>query len=134
MDIDTFTELADAMAEEIPPALLEGLNGGIAIEARAERRSDDPPGVYLLGEYITDDLLGCFIVLYYGSFRRLFRGEPDEVWANELRTTLRHEVRHHVEARAGLHDLDDDDDEQLRRLWQEWAGEDDGEPQTRVED
>lgn len=108
------------MVDQIPPPLLEGLNGGIAIRKSACRRPDDPPGVCLLGEYIVDEALGSLIMLYHGSFRRLFRGEPPEVWENELWETLRHEVRHHVEARAGLWDLNYEDEADLRRLWSEW--------------
>lgn len=108
------------MVDRIPPPLLEGLNGGITIRRHAHRRPDDPPGVHLLGEYVSDESIGCLIILYYGSFRRLFRGEPPELWEAELWETLRHEVRHHVEACAGLYDLDLEDVADLRHLWAEW--------------
>jgi len=38
----------------------------------------------------------------------------------ELAITLRHELRHHLETRAGLSDLDREDMEELQRLWDEW--------------
>lgn len=120
MDIEAFTALADKLAEEIPEPLLAGLDGGIAIKEGARRRPGDPPGVYLMGEYVSDETLGNFILIYYGSFRRVLGDAPDAVWEQELWETLRHEIRHHVEARAGLADLDLEDAAELERFWREW--------------
>lgn len=117
MHIDAFTRLADRLLSQVPPALLAGLNGGIQIDEEAVHRPGDPPDVYILGEYVTDDYLGCFIVLYYGSFAALF--DDRESIEIELWTTLLHEIRHHVEARAGIGDLDREDLAEWRRLWQE---------------
>lgn len=105
--------------ERVPEPLVEGLNGGVAIRRRAMRRKGDPAGVCILGEYVTDPVLGCYIVIYWGSFAELFAGEPDEVWEQELWDTIRHELRHHVEERAGVGDLDLEDEaelEQMRRV------------------
>lgn len=120
MEFEAFADLAETIADGIPPALLEGLNGGILIERKTRRRSEDPPGVYLLGEYIAEAYVGPLIAIYYGSFRRLLAGQPPAVWEEELRRTLLHEVRHHMEARAGLADLEREDAEDLARLWRDW--------------
>ena len=120
MDFDRFTELADQMMEQVPAPLLKGLTGGVVVRREARRRRDDPPGVYLLGEYVSDEFLGAFIVLYYGSFRRVLAGRPPAVWAQELWETLRHELRHHIEARAGVRDLEREDEAFLQQLWAEW--------------
>lgn len=119
MEIKRFTELADRLMERIPEPLLEGLNGGVAIRRRAMRRQGDPAGVYILGEYITDHALGCYIVIYWGSFAELFADEPDEVWEKELWDTIRHELRHHIEVRAGEADLDIEDEVELEQMRQE---------------
>ncbi|BAS26453.1 metallopeptidase family protein [Limnochorda pilosa] len=121
MTFDAFADAADQLAEQIPPELLEGLNGGIQVSREERRNPGDPPDVRILGEYVTDPYLGAQILLYHGSFRRLFATEPEEVWLEELATTLRHELRHHMENRAGLEDLDREDVEELRRLWEEWV-------------
>lgn len=126
MDFEEFADLAEAVADSLPPALLEGLSGGIVIEKKTRRRSEDPPGVYLLGEYVTEEYLGPLILLYYGSFRRVLAGEPRAVWEEELRRTLLHEVRHHLEARAGVDDLGREDRQELERLWREAAERDRG--------
>lgn len=118
MDLDRFTQLANELMGRVPEPILEGLNGGVAIRRRAMRRKDDPSGVYILGEYITDPAMGCFIVIYWGSFAELFAGEPDEVWEKELWDTIRHELRHHVENRAGVIDLDLEDEAELAQMRQ----------------
>lgn len=116
MDIDRFTALADRLMEQVPAPLLEGLNGGVAVRRRAMRRPDDPPGVFVLGEYFADAFMGSYIMLYYGSFCELFGEEPDSVWEAELWETIRHELRHHVEQRAGVADLDWEDEADIARF------------------
>ncbi len=115
MSYAEFEALTGEMLDTVPPALLEGLNGGIMVKRGARRRRGDPPGVYLLGEYVTDPFLGCFIILYYGSFLRVF-GADRAAWEEELWTTLKHEIRHHAEARAGIRDLEREDLKQLEEL------------------
>lgn len=121
VDFESFANLAERLAAEIPAPLLADLNGGVIVERRSRRRPEDPPGVFLLGEYVTDEYIGATVYIYHGSFRRLFAGEPEVVWERELRTTLLHEVRHHVEARAGVADLALEDLAELARLWRESA-------------
>lgn len=113
MDIEPFTRRLERMMDDVPEALLRDLNGGVTVSEQAHRRKDDPPGVYILGEYITDPYLGALVVLYHGSFARLFAGGTDALWEKEMWDTLRHELRHHVEGRAGVNDLDVEDAIQL---------------------
>lgn len=120
LTLDEFQKLANELYDDIPEVLFDGLTGGIIIQEHAEQRDDDLPDVYVLGEYVQDDFgLGRYIVLYYGSFALLFKGEPAAVWEEELWETMVHEVRHHVEALAGIEDLNVEDAEQMaefRRL------------------
>ena len=106
---DQVTSLMDGMAEALPPVLFEGLNGGVNL---LEEEKPDPelPEVYILGEYC-DGCLGLYINLYYGSFAALAeREEWDQAaWEAELRTTLSHELTHHMENLGGLHALEDKD-------------------------
>lgn len=107
--------LLDELAERFPPALFDGLNGGVNLLEEAVPDPEFPPGeMYILGEYC-EDLLGRYIDLYYGSFAALAEAEAwdRETWAEELRATLSHELTHHMESRSGLHALDDRDAAEL---------------------
>lgn len=109
----------DRMAEQFPPALFGGLNGGVNLLKDAVPDPAFPEGeMYILGEYC-DGLLGRYINLYYGSFATLARLEAwdAKTWEDELRTTLSHELTHHMEAQGGLHTLDDRDARDLA-AWQ----------------
>ena len=123
----TFEEVGaflDDAADRIPEVLFEGLNGGVNL---LEDTVPDPelPEVYILGEYC-DDCLGQYINLYYGSFAALAEQEgwDRETWEEELRTTLSHELTHHMENRGGLHALDDRDAEELAAWRQEYGIDD----------
>ena len=117
LTIDRVNDLLDEMAEEFPEALFDGLNGGVNLLEEAVPDPDFPPGeMHILGEYC-DDLLGRSINLYYGSFAALAEKEDwdEDTWADELYTTLSHELTHHMEGRGGLHALDDRDAEELEQ-------------------
>ena len=114
LTIDEVYEILDELADEIPPALFDSLNGGILL---LEDEVPDPEAgedVFIMGEYCWDEL-GRYINLYYGSFAALAAQEDwdEETWKDELRVTLSHELTHHMEARGGLHALDDRDAEEL---------------------
>lgn len=125
LTIDRVNDLLDEMAEEFPEALFDGLNGGVNLLEEAVPDPDFPPGeMYILGEYC-HDLLGCYINLYYGSFAALAEKEDwdEDTWADELYTTLSHELTHYMEERGGLHALDDRDAAELEEYRREYGGE-----------
>ncbi len=103
MTLREFQDVTHAIVERLPEGLFTNLNGGITVQPQmcADTRKDR----VTLGEYIEDPVMGQFIVLYYGSFRNLFRDDPISVWSREIEETVLHELRHHVEALAGLDDL-----------------------------
>lgn len=124
LTFDEVGNLLDEIAEAFPQALFDELNGGVNL---LEDTVDDPAfpkgEMYILGEYC-QDMMGRYINLYYGSFAAL--GEQEEwdaqTWRQELRITLSHELTHHMEARGGLHALDDRDAEEMA-AWQREFGE-----------
>ncbi|MBE6963943.1 MAG: metallopeptidase family protein [Ruminococcaceae bacterium] len=125
LSFDRVGELLDEMAERFPPALFEELNGGVNLLEDTVEDPEFPAGeMYILGEYC-DDCLGLYINLYYGSFAALAEREEwdEQTWMQELRTTLSHELTHHMENRSGLHALDDRDAEELLLWRQEYAAE-----------
>lgn len=114
LHIDIAHALLDEIAKEIPQEFWEGLNGGVSLVPQS-KRSPDPQDIdlYILGEYHQGPPMGRFIILYYGSFRRVFGDLSQEELRAELRQTLLHEFTHHVEALAGAHALDDKDASRL---------------------
>ena len=120
--IDRVGDVLDEIAEGFPPALFEELNGGVNLLEDTVPDPEFPEGeMYILGEFC-EDLLGCYINLYYGSFAALAQQEnwDEETWRSELRITLSHELTHHMESRSGLHALDDKDAEELRQFREEY--------------
>ena len=102
----TFDEFAEVVEEEmklLPDYVHEELNGGVLVDVAAyphpNRLADD---LYILGTYSVNGVFGKQIVLYYGSFEASMGTMSDEAVRLQIRDTLRHEFRHHLETRAGL--------------------------------
>lgn len=110
--IDDFGAAADRAALELPEAFYKGLNGGVVISPAAKQHAASIPTrpLYVLGEYHHGGVEGSYITLYYGSFVRVKPGLSDEALYDEVRRVLLHEFRHHLEIRAGEHDLEYEDD------------------------
>ncbi|GAB2044454.1 hypothetical protein AGATL06_09510 [Agathobaculum sp. TL06] len=114
ISIDRFEEILEALAEELPEQFYEELNGGILVDTGHPLHPADEHGdLYIMGEYRVDPAMGKYIVMFYGSFRRVFRGLDEAALTEEMRKVLRHEFRHHVEGRAGVRDLEVWDEEQI---------------------
>jgi len=123
MDFEDFSRRAEEILGEIPATYLRGVTG---VEVHAEVRSHDHlAGVYTLGTCEDDPLsrmtdpeaLRSRVHLFHGSFVAIALRDRFFDWEAELRETILHEIRHHLEDRAGLPDLRDEDamDEALHR-------------------
>ncbi len=113
----------DEIAQQFPEAFFQELDGGIQLEESELADPDFPPGeMYIMGEYV-HDLLGRYILLYYGSFVQLLSEEDEQTWKDEIFATVAHEFTHHMEETAGLHALDDADAEFLRQAMEEYGEE-----------
>lgn len=115
LTFDQAGDVLDELMEAFPPALFDGLNGGVHLVEDVMPNPELPQAdLYIMGEYHRD-LLGRYINLYYGSFAAVAEMEEwtEEEWRTELRQTLSHELTHHMEGRSGLHALDDRDEEQM---------------------
>jgi len=125
LSIDEVHDYLDAVADTFPEVLFDELNGGVNLLEDAVPDPEFPEGeMYILGEYC-DDCLGFYINLYYGSFAALADREDwdAQIWEEELRITLSHELTHHMENRSGLHALDDRDAAELA-AWKQSIGTD----------
>lgn len=116
-------DLLEEIAAQFPDVFFQDLNGGIQLEEESLPDPDFPEGeMYIMGEYC-HDLLGRYILLYYGSFAALLAEEDEDVWREELFATIAHEFTHHMEDTAMLHVLDEKDAEFLRQALEEYGDE-----------
>ena len=123
LTIDEVNDILDEVYNEFPEPLFEGLNGGVLLLEEEKPDPEAGPDVYVMGEYCWDEM-GRYINIYYGSFAALLGDDPRQVWVDELRTTLRHELTHHVEGLAGERSLEYKDSAQLAQFQAEnQAGE-----------
>lgn len=115
LSIDQVNDILDELCGELPEALFQKLNGGVLLLEEALPDWSAGEDVYIMGEYCCDEM-GRYVNIYYGSFAALLYDEPRQVWVDELRTTLRHELTHHVEGLAGERSLEYKDSAQLEAL------------------
>src|SRR5437867_6142632 len=113
MDLPSFRALVERLARDIPPEFHDGI---VAVDVRpATVPHPVHAGVYTLGECVPLEWSGngadlhSRILLYYGSFRALARGDGAFDWRREAWDTLSHELRHHLEWRANVAALEDYD-------------------------
>jgi hypothetical protein len=108
MQLADFRALVERMTAEVPPQYLEGVVS-VEVSPRTVPHSVYP-SVYTLGECIPVDVAAdpapSRVVLYHGSFRALASEREAFDWRVEAWETLTHELRHHLEQRAGVTDLD----------------------------
>ena len=113
MSLDEAQDFLDTVADELPPAFFNGLNGGGVLVPDVVP-SPHGPGLYTLGTYHNEPYgLGRYIRLNYGSFARVHGHRPLARQQDALRTLLRHELTHHIESLAGVRDLEVKDEQFL---------------------
>ena len=114
---DEAAEMLDEIAEEMPKAFYEDLNGGVYLlpEAKLSSHSRSDAPLYILGEYVSRRDLGKFINIYYGSFAKVYSHMPPNALKRELRRVLVHEFTHHVEFLAGEYGLEIKDAVQMEK-------------------
>jgi predicted Zn-dependent protease with MMP-like domain len=110
---DEFDRLAREMLQSVPEEYRRGV-AGILLH-RASHSHPHLPKYFTLGECepvpfgADGSEWNSRIHLYHGSFRSLARKDPDFDWEEELWETILHEIRHHLEDRAGAGHLADED-------------------------
>ncbi|MEW5763146.1 MAG: metallopeptidase family protein [Bacillota bacterium] len=115
LTLQAFTALAGRLVDRLPPRLARELNGGFVVLPETKRDGE----FYIMGEYIEDPALGRFIAFYYGSFAAVLGDAGPAAWEEELWETVKHELRHHVEALAGSEELVREELAELARRRQE---------------
>lgn len=120
--IDRFSTLLDDLAAALPAPVFDRLNLGIGVveHAKPDRRAARDAQVYILGEYRVHPVMGRGIVLYYGSFKRVYGHLGEAALRGEMDRVLKHELTHHLEHLAGSRELEHED----ARLFERWRRED----------
>nr|WP_300003406.1 metallopeptidase family protein [Tissierella sp.] len=104
--IDEFQEILELVIETVPKEFFKKLNEGVVIlpqvKIHPESRQDD---LIIMGEYSTS-FTGRNIKIYYGSFKRIYKGISKEDLYKRLEDTLFHEFTHHLESLSGERGLE----------------------------
>ncbi|MDO5028676.1 MAG: metallopeptidase family protein [Bacillota bacterium] len=112
--LDEFEEILNEIYAEIPEKFFEDLNLGVVIEEDLSYhpKSQDND-LFSLGAYKRGPL-GRGIVIYYGSFMKLFGFLPRELLKEKIRETFLHELQHHREFMARYADLEVEDAQYIK--------------------
>ncbi|MBP1920231.1 metallopeptidase family protein [Youngiibacter multivorans] len=113
----TFEEMGrilDEIADGFPEELFKELSGGIVLapELKLNQMSMNND-LYILGEYHRGFNSGRYIVIYYGSFMKVYGYLEDTELKERLEHTLKHEFIHHLESLAGEKGLEKEDAKNL---------------------
>ena len=108
--------LLERIIDNTPAELMKELSGGVILSEDTKLHPDSKPHrpLYIMGEY-HNEFTGRFIVIYYGSFNRVYGFLDNDVFYEKLRHTFAHELRHHLEMLSGVNNLNKFDDERLSR-------------------
>lgn len=100
--------MLDKCMEALPEGIFRDLNGGVNLlqEAKVSEK-----GGYILGLY-HNNFMGRYIEIFYGSFVELYGDIPPMQFERRLRSTLHHELTHHIEGLAGDRSLEHWDEAQ----------------------
>lgn len=114
--IDEVHRILDEISEELPPAFFRELNEGVVLlpQLKLHPESRDRNKLYIMGQYVRS-ITGRHIIIYYGSFERVYGNLSEEALKKRLRDTLIHEFTHHMESLAGEKGLEIKDDEDMVR-------------------
>ena len=102
LSIEEYKSIVSQLMDELPEAFFRELSGGVVVSEDTEI-PDYAVGsdLYTLGKYRTYSGTRQ-IVLYKGSFDRVYPQADPEKAMEVLRGVLRHEFRHHLESLGGV--------------------------------
>ncbi len=113
--LDRFEELAEEAVADVPEEFFNQLNGGIVIVERVKNHEDSVPSqpLFVMGEYTHNRMMGRHIILYYGSFMKIYGDISEDALRSVIRATILHEFTHHLESLSGERDLEIEDKKRL---------------------
>ena len=113
-EYDVVKEILSEILDEYPEVFFEALHGGVLLENLVKYHPESAPNkpLYIMGEYIRSPL-GNQIKIYYGSYKKVYPSITLSKLRETLKKTLSHEFTHHLEYKAGLKDLEIEDQRNL---------------------
>ena len=120
--IEEYKAIVSELMDELPEAFFKNLSGGVVV-SDALVIPDYAKGndLFTMGAYKVYSGVRQ-IVLYKGSFDRMYPDADAAEAKNILRGILRHEFRHHIEFLGGLHNSSTLEAEDARRKQAYLAG------------
>lgn len=113
----TFDEVGtilDEIVDTLPEGIARGLNGGVYLIPELKPHERLPcPDYVVMGEYVKSGP-ACLINIYYGSLMACYVDADMPELRRILEKVVCHEFRHHVESRAGIRDLELEDEAAVR--------------------
>lgn len=110
ISLEEMEDLLDEIAAGFPREIFMELNGGILLLPETKM---NPVGknndLYTMGAYHKGGSMGRYIVIYYGSFMKVYGRLGKESLKEKLTHTLKHEFTHHLESLAGERGLEIED-------------------------
>ena len=103
LSIGEYRNIISELLDELPEEFFRELSGGVIVSEALvipdyARRND----LYTMGQYQVSSGMRQ-IVLYKGSFDRIYPQANEAEVRDLLRGILRHEFRHHLESLGGIH-------------------------------
>ncbi len=103
LSIGEYRNIISELLDELPEEFFRELSGGVIVSEALvipdyARRND----LYTMGQYQVSSGMRQ-IVLYKGSFDRIYPQANEAEARDLLRGILRHEFRHHLESLGGIH-------------------------------
>ena len=103
--MEEYRQIVSGLLDELPEEFFRDLSGGVIVSGALVI-----PDYAREGDLCTLGLYKVFsgvrqIILYKGSFDRVYPEADAEEARDILRSVLRHEFRHHLEFLGGIHDF-----------------------------
>ena len=106
MTTDEYNRIIAELMDELPQDFFRKLNGGVIVSDSVMvpdyAKADD---LYAMGQYLVYSGIRQ-IVMYKGSFDRVYPNADSDEARSILRSVLRHEFRHHLESLGGIFNSD----------------------------
>lgn len=128
ISLEEYRALLSQLLDELPPEFFRKLSGGVVVSEAAVipdyARAND---LYTLGQYQVSPGIRQ-IVMFKGSFDRVYPQAEGEQAKELLRKILRHEFRHHLEYLGGVHNSSslEAEDERQKQAYLSGRGKESG--------